>query len=254
MHTSNFPYFSSGYKLPFEKVSKWWPSDTEERFNNNLKKNYDKLKSYGWLDRKITYNLNEYGFRTEEFTNEVDALFLGCSFTFGTGLENELIWVSKVKNELNLSGHNLGVSGGSFDTIFRLTYYWIDKLKPKYIFLLGTGKTRREYFNDKKIIKMLPTGNFSQDSNISRLNWSEKIISDVYQNEILSEDSSELNYQKNLLAIKSLCNMHNCKLIEIDMEKLEKNTFEESARDLMHYGEDFHDFIKNKFVEKFDGE
>ena len=39
-----------------------------------------------------TYDLNTHGYRSIEFSNDVEILTVGCSFTFGTGLPFEYTW------------------------------------------------------------------------------------------------------------------------------------------------------------------
>lgn len=99
-------------------------------------------------DRKntgITYNLNSNYFRSEEFiTNHKGKhiLFVGCSNTFGEGIEYEKVWshrlYQKIKENEELSGYfNLGSCGGSiFEALINVNRYIKKYSFPDVIFLL----------------------------------------------------------------------------------------------------------------------
>lgn len=57
----------------------------------------NKLPSY--TQRGIDYNLNEFGFRGQDFIKNVDLLVLGCSNTFGMGLPEKYIWPNLLKSD-----------------------------------------------------------------------------------------------------------------------------------------------------------
>jgi hypothetical protein len=241
----NYPYCSQGYSNQYPSQVLWYPSDSEELFNKNLKENYDLLKKYGWLETSITYNLNKYGFRSDDFQSPVNALFFGCSFTFGIGLQDQDVWVNLLKNKLGISGCNLGVPGGSMDTAFRLAYYWIKNLKPKYFFLLAPSKYRREYFIQNKFTRsMVPNREIINESY-------EKPLLEVYNNEITSDHSSDINFNKNLFGITYLCEKYNSKLFVVKSEIINFKDFDRSARDLIHCGLDFQTEIVNLFLKEF---
>lgn len=62
----------------------------------------DKFVTYGPDD--ITYERNQYGFRSKEFSeineNDFNILFMGCSFTQGTGLPANHTWASFLVDRL----------------------------------------------------------------------------------------------------------------------------------------------------------
>jgi hypothetical protein len=68
-----------------------------------------------------TKEVNAFGFRSDNFKTEhfgLHVLFLGCSYTWGTGLYLDEVWskilYDKISNETNTSGFfNLGVPGDS---------------------------------------------------------------------------------------------------------------------------------------------
>lgn len=81
------------------------------------------------------YNLNDYGLRSEEFTeshNGKHVLFAGCSNTFGMGVPLNSIWPKLVYEKLSsteqLSGFfNIGISGASILEIYNQTIAYIKK-------------------------------------------------------------------------------------------------------------------------------
>lgn len=134
-------------------TTSWFSIDSEEFFNSNMENpdRIQKMQNLGWKSDSITYTFNSHGFRSDSFDGD-GALFLGCSFTFGTGMIWERTWAYLTAKELNLKCWNLGVNGGSNDTAFRLATYWIPELKPKYVFYLPTQPHRVEIFTpDKKV-------------------------------------------------------------------------------------------------------
>lgn len=133
----------------------WFPSDSEELFNKHIQDENTKslMHKSGWCDKdgnptKFTYNLNEYGFRTENFSEETDPgiLFLGCSFTFGVGLPNDETFAQKVSNNFNLKNYNLGVPGRGLDFLsFYISTFLkkqidVEKIKAIVVFMPPPGR------------------------------------------------------------------------------------------------------------------
>ena len=73
----------------------------------------------------VTYTYNSHGFRTTEFDDNPVGLALGCSFTEGTGVPVQASWPEVLARLVNFSVKNLGVSGCSLDTCFRLLNHYI---------------------------------------------------------------------------------------------------------------------------------
>lgn len=63
-------------------------------------------------DRKL-FDLNSKGYRTKEFIANEDLLALGCSQTFGWGVEKEQSWPEIISNKFNISVTNLSLPGDS---------------------------------------------------------------------------------------------------------------------------------------------
>ena len=73
----NNPKFLNAYYRQRNQTWQWLNSDSQETFEINLKKNYNLLKSNGWLDKTVTYKLNKNGFRSDDFSYEENIVFLG---------------------------------------------------------------------------------------------------------------------------------------------------------------------------------
>jgi hypothetical protein len=143
--------FNSTYNRE-NQTHTWCPCDTLENylptqpdFNNRL--NY-KITDFN-------YKFNSYGFRSDEFVDSADLsiLFLGCSFTEGIGLPLEHTWTHQLLNHIkqipkyqnkNIPFMSLALGGTGLDTAARNVLLHIDKIKPKYIFLLLPSVYRRD--------------------------------------------------------------------------------------------------------------
>lgn len=70
-----------------------------------------------WEYEPFDYRVNPYGFRMEELPKEVDIAVFGCSFTFGIGMPEHLLWHSLLAKDLKVSCANFGIAGASVKTI-----------------------------------------------------------------------------------------------------------------------------------------
>ena len=92
----------------------------------------------------ITYEMNEYGYRTSKTVREVpqyNVLTLGCSWTMGIGVDNNLIWPTLMGDRLGRM-HNYGMYGVSTSFITKTLYKFLNSIKtPDYI--TETGEFRK---------------------------------------------------------------------------------------------------------------
>lgn len=87
----------------------------------------------------IEYNINSYGFRSKEFSQNDGqrALALGCSQTFGFGLQEEYTWSQILSNKLNIDIDNLAQGGDSTMGQIRKCFAYFKMFgHPKAIFCL----------------------------------------------------------------------------------------------------------------------
>jgi len=215
----------------------WHGIDSEELYQMNLIKNRSQLEQHNWINRPITYKFNSLGFRADEF-NSTDSgvVSIGCSHTLGMGLPVESTWTHQVSAALKLKNYNLGVGGASNDTAFRLAHYWIDQLRPDLVIFLSTDRTRLElHIDDDQLydLSVWPIG-FPIVDNFAKC-WHN------------NDTNSNMNYLKNMLAIKQLCSDRNIKYIQ---EEASTILMTDRARDLQHYGEKTHRCIADMFLAK----
>src|SRR3712207_3164408 len=77
-------------------VLKWYPSGTED--------NYHKRGNKAFGPDDIEYRLNEHGYRADRLDPDspnLKIMFLGCSFTFGTGLPLEQVWTKIITERIS---------------------------------------------------------------------------------------------------------------------------------------------------------
>lgn len=63
------------------------------------------------FDPGRAYRQNNYGFRSEDFSEHPDILVAGCSHTFGSGLEEHLRWGDVLAKKLNLTPQTIAEAG-----------------------------------------------------------------------------------------------------------------------------------------------
>lgn len=235
-------FFQNG--CPKNTTLKWWPADTEERFNLHLKTQKSLLNRLRWNKESITYTFDQYGFRNSENinTSNVYNLVLGCSHTFGVGVNESDVWYNVLKRKFDEPFYNAAIAGGSIGGCYRsLTGLINNGLKVKRIFMLTPGRDRNEFFNT------------TEQKWQTAAHWSvlDKPILKLY----LEENSLENFYQTNLLAIKHICKENNIELIDIPTDDDNQIDYAISkcckARDLSHPGITTQLFLGKKFYEEY---
>lgn len=215
----------------------WQGSDQQHTWERNIKipANKEYFTEHGWDTlTSITYTYNSHAFRDEEFDNRACHIALGCSFTEGIGLNAKQVWPTKLTRLLNKYVWNLGAGGCALDTCYRLAEYYVPLLQPEVVFLLTPPKCRFELFYNNQVECYLPLHN---GNNVLFKTWA------------IDENNAIINQQKNITAIKYICEKYNSRLIikESDSDMIDT----ELARDLMHHGEPTHDDITNQFLREF---
>lgn len=211
----------------YNKTLNWLSLDSEERYNENLTSCPELLKRFNWIDSKIDYTFNSYGFRSDEFNLDPSVMFLGCSHTFGIGLPLENTFPHLVSKQLGLKNFNLSNSGGSNDLAFRLAHNWIPQLRPKVVVLFSPEAARSEAIDMDNITHQF--GSWQQWQAISNDSYWSKFI------------SNKINYNanklKNQLAINYICDKLNIKLFVFDIMNISTQVSStDLARDLTHMG------------------
>ena len=232
MKKYNHDAFTSLIKCP--TVLDWYPSDTKERFESLSKEHQD----YWHEQPPISYKINTYGFRSDEFPEKEcreSITFLGCSNTFGIGISKERTWPYLVAKELNLKEINLGICGGSLDSTFRVYNEWQPIHKSKITCLFIPPTNRMELFRDN-IWRTF--GHWSLDDPNYALELKLFIM------DLLSDINQEVRTDRNLSAIKHIAHETDSKFIAFPFFVKGTN----KARDGMHpcQAENIH--TANKFI------
>jgi hypothetical protein len=86
------------------------------------------------LHKTIGYDVNSDGYRSAEFDGTAEIMSLGCSFTYGVGLEEEMIWPNILAKKINNSLVNLAQPGDSTSGQIRKAFAYFKKYgNPKMI-------------------------------------------------------------------------------------------------------------------------
>ena len=94
-------------------------------------------------DIRGEYQVNSYGYRSPEFDGAAELVTLGCSQTFGTGVQNGTNWPYLLSEKLGLKLANLAVVGSSIQMQLDVLLSYMNTYgKPKVVVLLAPGLER----------------------------------------------------------------------------------------------------------------
>lgn len=89
------------------------------------------------VDPYSLYKFNSRGYRSKEFIANEEMVIAGCSFSFGVGVDEEMIWGVQVANYFNLSYSNVSLSGSSpSQMVYNLFAYFKEYGNPKSLIIL----------------------------------------------------------------------------------------------------------------------
>jgi hypothetical protein len=211
----------------------WISPDSKENYqqhmNDAAKRNM--LQQFGWIDQHIDYTFNSDGFRTHEFDNRANFVTIGCSFTQGVAVNREDTWPQLVSNQLGLSVYNLGISGASADTCYRIIKYYAPILKPQFVVFLEPRGNRTELHHDPDQPPHLI--NWAYDSG----SWGNS----VYTKTWLGNDvNMQLHAEKNRAAVAHVCDQLGIPVVMYApndyRDLVEDKTQLDLGRDLLHPG------------------
>jgi len=213
------------------------------------------------------HKTNSYGYRCPEFkplpNGGKNVVVLGCSHTFGEGLEENEIWPSLVAKESNkiLRWWNLARPGGNADQMVRILYGTEKVLFPKIIVACWPAQNRRERLD--KMPQNLTSNNSllkTENDNTDRNNFLENIFflekfaekTKAKTFHCFAEDVYELD--NNLQVLKNHT-IKNCwpewDLHHLPNAKRKHITTPSLARDGEHYGVEHHRVFARLFLERF---
>lgn len=226
----------SVYKHYAGKTVQWISPDNEEQFKINQAQYSLKLSRNGYSDPDtVEYHFNSHGFRSDEFSEKTGALFLGCSFTMGMGVQYNRIWPKLVANDLGVECYNLGTGGASMDTAFRYIESYIESLDICAVFLLEPAENRIELLQEGHEVQLGPWITESSDYHAYYSLW------------FGNEENFRLNTLKNRMAIGAICNEHRVPLVRATTFENPKLDF---GRDLLHRGPKSHRAFANIMLDK----
>jgi len=115
------------------KIIETKPTDKNDIFDYNFKKNLDKNFFYSKFEYRVCTNSlslrSDCSKDKEMIEKDFDILFIGDSFTEGVGLDYNDTFVGIFENSLKLNIGNLGVSSYSPYNYYKKIKYYIDELK-----------------------------------------------------------------------------------------------------------------------------
>ena len=222
-------------------TSDWLSSDTPESFARMMQDPAHQryFAEKGWdKPGAITYQLNQHGFRCDEFNNDPCIVALGCSYTVGIGLPIETTWPRLVGQALGLKVINLAWGGYAADTCFRLAEYWLPRLNPTLVVMLAPPVDRIEVLTQKEHMVYMPTNLPPTASDTFIAEW------------MLNSENSRLNTAKNKLALHQLCANLNvpCQIYNANIYMADSREKLEYARDCMHAGPRGHQILAERIL------
>jgi len=114
-----------------------WPDDRTEGYITDFFGHDDILHSDKWRYPHFNYTINSYGCRGDELPIMTDLAAFGCSFTFGSGLPDYMIWHDVLAKKLNATCVNFGQPACSIESIVDIFLIVSKHIKiKKAIFLL----------------------------------------------------------------------------------------------------------------------
>lgn len=235
-------YYTGISALYAQKSGEWILPDDEHTYNRNMKINRDLMLKNEWDKRKITYHLNSEGFRSDGFNLDSGIMFLGCSFTFGIGIEDEHLWTKRIANHYQMTHWNLGQPGSGSDTCFRLGYHWIPILKPQIVVMMAPSTDRMEMIIPESSERVHYVGPWFPELNPR----------DTYYDYAMTQENGKLARTKNIKALRLICAQNNVKFVVkafddvLDIPEYRKR--QDLGRDLEHPGIWGHDQIYQAFI------
>lgn len=213
-------------------------SDTENRFNDNLK---IKPSDWIWRNKPVYYTVNAHGYRTKEWKDiswNNSILLLGCSHVFGIGVDDNDTLDKKLSSMFGREVINLGIPAGSANAILYNTLQLIkEKIKPFLVICIFPSTNRDCFFSSDS--GMLNLGSWVESTKLYDRHVVDYIRSYLFDDEnikiknYINEFSTELAWRSQQVpffdyTLSEDPRVRNTTVIpQFDLDK---------ARDDMHYG------------------
>jgi hypothetical protein len=224
-------------------------------------------------DGTIIYDMNEHGYRSNELSSKTDynILTLGCSWTMGIGVKNELIWPTLLSNKIGKGTlFNYGNYGVSTSFIAKTLHKFVSsQFTPNAVFIMWPGFSRRDYLKEDGAFKKVGGFRPAKSNDIVWKNDDE----DTLFIQLRNDYQDLMIFWEAYTFVEAIAKLHNIKVYHTiagyyyDIFKelqphlkstLDYNTFFEPincykndsmGRDLEHPGEKWHMEFANSFYE-----
>lgn len=223
-------------------------------FCTDSKDNFLQRKNNVFTPESFSYNFNQYGYRIGDHdwnlnTSRQRMVVLGCSHTVGVGVPWEQSWAKMLADHVDCELFNLGVAGGSSDSVLRTLHQSISIIKPDIVAVYWPEPIRWEIYES-----------FQWDVNGLDCDIPHtKSVWNITETETINESHVQNIFNRNVKLVKLLQQVYGFKLLEIDSQALTLDylnvnnhiemAFSFDSRDLVHPGIKMHEYIKNKFID-----
>ena len=258
------------------KTYTWFSSDTKKTFDHHMKKDttvkdkwwnevYKKtpsrelLEKFGWDKQKITYKMNNHGYRCDDFNGSrgCKVLFNGDSQTFGVGMNHDDTYPYLFARHYKIKLHNIAVPGSDWQHATQRACYWIPKLKPKY-YILRALPYRFNWWGTKQdgSPTRISSSSFTEKEMAKVvLRDPENVFHKMYPMVDQLHDMNTDWYRYSMIELtRKICEDNDCEFILIDENRKYVDDMGWAntglARDLDHFGKEWHHYIFNILLEK----
>ena len=165
--------------------------------------------------------------------NRDSVMALGCSCTYGFGLDEHEAWPALLEDRIGMPVYNFGVNGGSADSVFRVLATHLPIIQSKIICVQAPSDYRRE----------LICNDIDEPHRIGA--WEKDRL------DLLGDKEIAINKKKNYYAIIELCRRYDVELRFFrsnDSEENPRHLETPTARDGMHPGVRWHEALAEFFM------
>lgn len=249
-------------QIPIKKAgnyfySNWMPTDSPGLYAENLNDEARRawLHGLGWIDRTITYRINQFGFRCDDFsdsdTKHRGIVVLGCSYTQGTGLPEEEVYTHHLQTHFGRKVWNLGIPGADTKPLANFAlFHMLDYIEPEAIIFTIPPNGRYKSLRD------FPPCELENVPELDGIDIGKK----YNRTQITDLTETTMNYVRDMMSVKALCadlgipfvasTANN--LSDIHDRETAKRLDYDRARDLMHFGVKHHRRWADKYIRELE--
>jgi hypothetical protein len=125
----------------------------------------------------ITSKYNSYGYRTDEFNDNLNKYIVisGCSLTEGYALTLDQTWHKKLEQKLNIPLVNLAKNGANAEFVSQNLTNWIDSNcnKPLAMIIQWPNPMRLLHWKDGQSVFVIPSHNYDELYKLKIINGNE---------------------------------------------------------------------------------